>query len=60
MTKVHRYWPVALSGFCLVIAAYFALTDTAYRLTGCPVEVYPEAGFLFIVAPAALVALILL
>ena len=59
VTKVQRYWPVALSSVCLVVAAYFALTDTAYRLTGCPVETHPEAGFLFIVLPAAFVALIL-
>lgn len=29
------------------------------RLSGCPSEVYPEYGFLFIVIPASLAALVL-
>ena len=57
MAKVRKYWPMALSGVCLSIALYYAFTDTAYVLEGCPMEVYPELGFLFIVAPVALIAL---
>lgn len=59
MTKVQQSWPVVLSGGCLVVAAYFTLTDTAYRMSGCPSEVYPEAGFLLLVGPTAFIALLL-
>jgi hypothetical protein len=59
MTKVQRYWPVALSGACFATATYLSLTDTAYRMMGCPIEVYPEAGFLLVVGPFALIALVL-
>ncbi|WP_028970072.1 hypothetical protein [Sphingomonas sp. URHD0057] len=59
MINMQRYWPLGLSGICLAVALYFSFTNTAYVLEGCPIEVYPEAGFLFIVAPAALIALIL-
>ena len=58
MARVQKYWPLALSGICLAVALYFSFTNTAYVLEGCPVEVYPEAGFLFIVGAAALLALI--
>jgi hypothetical protein len=57
--KVASYSPIALSGFCLVLAVYFTVTDTAWRLSGRPSEIYPELGFLFIVIPASLAALVL-
>lgn len=57
--KVASYSPIALSGFCLVLAAYFTVTDTAWRLSGCPSEVYPEYGFLFFIIPASFAALVL-
>lgn len=59
MNQVQRYLPVALSGACVIVAAYFTLTDTAYRLMGCPSDIYPELGFLLIVAPVAVTALTL-
>ena len=59
MTRLRLCWPVALSGICLVVAIYFSLTDTAFRLRGCRDEDYPEYAFLLIVSPVALVALIL-
>lgn len=59
MTQVQRYLPVALSGACVIVAAYFTLTDTAYQLMGCPSDTYPEAGFLLIVDPVAATALTL-
>lgn len=59
MSKVERYWPVALSSVPLALGAFFLLTDTAWRLMGCPAEVYPEAAFLLIVGPAAFVSFLL-
>jgi hypothetical protein len=53
------YWPVVLSIACLAAAVYFSLTNTAYVIIGCPYDVYPEAFFIFFVAPAALLALVL-
>lgn len=59
MAKEQRYWPMALSGVCLAVALYYSVTDSAYRSEGCPSEVYPEAAFLFIAVPVALLALLL-
>ena len=41
------------------MAIYLSATDTAFLLRGCRVEDYPELTFILIVAPVALVALVL-
>lgn len=59
MNGVRLYWPVGLSAICLLVAIYLSVTDTAYLVRGCRVEDYPEAFFIFFVAPGALLAFVL-
>ena len=59
MILLRRPWPSALSLVFLVIALYFSLTNSAFVIRGCGVEDYPELGFMLIVAPAALLGLLL-
>jgi hypothetical protein len=59
LPRVQPYLPLALGGVCLVAALYLSVTDAAYLMRGCRVEDYPEAFFLFFVAPAALLASVL-
>jgi len=59
MTRLRILGPLALSGICLAVAIYLSATDTAFHLRGCRIEDYPELTFLIIVAPVALVALVL-
>ncbi|MDO7843265.1 hypothetical protein [Sphingomonas immobilis] len=44
---------------CLVVAAYFGVTNHAFEIRGCRTEDYPEIGFLIVALPIASAAFVL-
>ena len=59
MILLRRPWPAALSLLLLATTVYFPLTNSAFVIRGCGYEDYPELGFIVVIAPIALLALLL-